>query len=125
MTGDTTKGPAHQTVCGPLLSVWLSGPAGADRAVGAGHVAAGGLHLLPVEVGLLVDHLEVTAQVGDELLARRRPGTAPEVPGSKHIANDGLVLLLQGSGLRANEGAVGVDIAELVVNGHCLHPPKV
>jgi hypothetical protein len=35
------------------------------------------------------------------------------------------VLGLQRGGLRADEGAVGVDIAELVVNGHCLRPPKL
>ncbi len=33
----------------------------ADGAVGLCHVVAGSLHLLPVGVGLLVDHLEVTA----------------------------------------------------------------
>jgi len=71
-----------------------------------------------VGVGLLVNHLEVTTQLGDELLAGHRTGTTPEVTGSKHIANDGLVLGLQGGSLRANEGAVGVDIAELVVDRH-------
>src|SRR6516164_4656930 len=44
-----------------------SGPAGADGAVGA-------LHLLPVGVGLPVDHLEVATQLGDELLAGHRTG---------------------------------------------------
>src|ERR1700742_719871 len=53
-----------------------SGPAGADGAVGAGHVAAGGLRLLPVGVGLLVNHLQVTAQLGDELLAGHGTGAA-------------------------------------------------
>jgi hypothetical protein len=63
-----------------------SGPAGADGAVGAGHVAAGGLRLLPVGVGLLINHLQVTAQLGDELLAGHGTGAAAEVPGNKHIA---------------------------------------
>src|ERR1700733_15531529 len=94
------------------------GPAGPDGAVGAGHVVAGTLHLLPVLVGLLVDHLEVATQLGDELLAGHRAGAAPKVTGSKHIADDGLVLGLQGSGLRADEGAVGVNISELVINAH-------
>ena len=99
-------------------AVGRSGPAGPDGAVGAGHVAAGGLHLLAVGVGLLVDHLEVAAQLGDELLTSRRPGAAPKVPGGKHIANDGLMLGFQRRGLRADGGAVGVDIAELVVDRH-------
>ena len=76
------------------------------------------LHLLAVLVGLLVDHLEVATQLGDELLASHRTGAAPEVTGSQHIANDGLVLGLQRGGLGADEGAVGVDIAELVIDCH-------
>jgi hypothetical protein len=68
------------------------GPAGADGAVGAGHVAASGLHLLPSGVGLLVSYLEVTAQLGDELLAGHRTGAAPKVTGSKHMANHGPML---------------------------------
>src|SRR6516162_6823547 len=83
-----------------------SGPAGADGVVSAGHVAAGRLHLGAVGIGLLVDNLEITAQLGDELLTSRRPGTTPKVPGRKHIANDGLVLGLERSGLGADEGAV-------------------
>src|SRR5271169_5582625 len=98
----------------------LLGPAGPDGAVGARHVAAGGLHVLPVGVGLLVNHLEVTAQLGDELLAGDRTRAAPEVTGSKHIADDGLVLLLQRRGLGADGGAVGVDIAELIIDGHSV-----
>lgn len=35
----------------------LSGPAGADGGIGAGHVAASGLPLLPVLVGLLVENV--------------------------------------------------------------------
>ncbi len=46
----------------------------------------------PWRVGLLVDHLEVATQLGDELLAGHRTRAAPEVTGSQHIANDGLVL---------------------------------
>ena len=71
------------------------------------------LHLLAVRVGLLVNDLEVTAQLGDELLASDRTGATPEVTGGKHIANDGLVLLLQRRGLGTDYGAVRVDIAEL------------
>src|ERR1700688_3303231 len=85
-------------------------PAGADGAVGAGHVVAGRLHLLAVGVGLLVNHLEVTTQLGDELLASHRTRAAPKVAGSKHITNDGLVLGLQRGSLRADEGAVSVHI---------------
>ncbi|EUA91196.1 hypothetical protein I551_2350 [Mycobacterium ulcerans str. Harvey] len=96
----------------------LSGPAGTDGAVRLRHVLAGGLNLLAVRVGLLVDHLEVATQLADELLASHRTGATPEVAGGQHIANDGLVLGLQRSGLCADEGAVGVDIAELVVNCH-------
>src|ERR1700722_1866131 len=97
----------------------LLGPAGPDGAVGARHVATGGLHLLAVRVGLLVDHLEVATQLGDELLASHRTGAAPEVTGSQHVANDGLVLLLERSGLRANRGTVGVHVAERVIDAHC------
>ena len=43
-------------------------------------------------VGLFVDHLEVAAQLGDESLTGRRPGTAPKAASSKHIAQDGLML---------------------------------
>src|ERR1700758_3374512 len=94
------------------------GPAGPDGAIGARHVATGGLHLRPVGVGPRVDHLEATAQLGDELLAGHRAGTTPEVPGGQHIANDGLVLGLQRGRLCTDEGAVGVDIAELVIDRH-------
>ena len=67
-------------------------------------------------VGLLVDHLEVATQLGDELLARHRTGATPKVPGRKHIANDGLVLGLQRGRLSPDRGTVSVDITELVVN---------
>jgi hypothetical protein len=53
------------------------------------------LDLLAVGVGLLVDHLEVASQLGDELLAGHRTSTTPEVTGSQHIADDGLVLGFQ------------------------------
>ncbi len=96
---------------------WL-GPAGTHGGVGAGHVVAGGLHLLPVGVGLFVDDLEVAAQRGDELLAGRRSRAAPKVAGGKHIADDGLVFGLQRGSLGADQRAVGVDIAELVVDRH-------
>lgn len=46
-------------------------------------------------VGLLVDDLEVAAQLGDELLAGHRTRTAPKVPGGKHITDDGLMLGLR------------------------------
>src|SRR3984885_13946177 len=108
----------HGMSPGPVAM--LSGPAGPDGAVGARHVAAGGLHVLPVGVGLLVNHLEVTTQLGDELLASHRTRAAPEVTGSKHITNDGLVLLLQRSGLSTDGGAVGVHIAELIIDGHSV-----
>src|SRR5262249_19712096 len=109
----------HTSRCAAFpVKLVQSGPAGADGAVRAGHVAAGRLDVLAVLVGLLVDHLEVAAQLGDELLASDRTGAAPEVTGSQHITNDGLVLGLQGSGLRANRRAVGVDVAELVINAH-------
>src|SRR5947209_11029211 len=94
------------------------GPAAADGGVGAVHVVAGGLHLLAVAVGLFVDDLEVATQLGDELLAGHRTRAAPEVTGSQHIAHDGLVLGLQGSGLGADQRAVGIDITELVTNRH-------
>ncbi len=100
------------------------GPAGADGAVGLRHVAAGGLDLLAVGVGLLVDHLEVATQLGDELLAGHRTGAAPEVAGSQHIANDGLVLGLERRRLGTDGGAVSVDIAELVIDGHWSCPPE-
>src|SRR5271156_958018 len=95
-----------------------SGPAAADGGVGARHVVACRLHLLAVAVGLLVDHLEVPTQLGDELLASHGARATPEVTGSQHIANDGLVLLLQGSGLGTDQRAVGVDITELVTDRH-------
>jgi hypothetical protein len=41
------------------------------------------------------------------------------------LADDGLVLLLQRGSLGADGGAVGVDIAELVVDAHCLGPPEL
>src|ERR1700740_1850293 len=69
-------------------------PAAADGAVGVEHVAAGALHLGAVRVGLLVDHLEIAAQLGNELLAGHRTGATPEVTGGKHITNDRLVLSL-------------------------------
>ncbi|AFJ35819.1 hypothetical protein A5644_25225 [Mycobacterium intracellulare subsp. yongonense] len=69
-------------------------------------------------VGLLVDDLEVAAQLGDELLAGHRTRTAPKVPGGKHITDDGLMLGLQESGLGADQRAMGVDVAELVVDAH-------
>src|ERR1700721_2295565 len=50
------------------------GPAAADGAVGGRHVVARRLHLLAVGVGLLVDDLEVTTQLGDELVAGHRTG---------------------------------------------------
>ena len=78
----------------------------------------------PWRVGLLVDHLEVTTQLGDELLAGHRTGAAPEVTGSQHIANDGLVLGLERGGLGADQCAVGVDVAELIIDAHCLCPPE-
>ncbi len=90
----------------------------ADGAVGLRHVVAGSLHLLPVGVGLLVDHLEVTAQLGDELLASHRTGAAPKVTRGQHITNDGLMLRLQRRGLSADHGAMSVDITELIVDGH-------
>src|ERR1700761_581365 len=80
-------------------ATWVSGPAGADGRVGARHVVAGGLYLLAVAVGLLVDDLEVATQLGDELLAGHRTRAAPEVTGGQHIANDALVLGLQRRGL--------------------------
>src|SRR5580692_9830755 len=94
------------------------GPAAADGGVGARHVVAGSLHFLAVAVGLLVDDLEVATQLGDELLAGHRTRAAPEVTGSQHIAHDGLVLGLQGSGLRADHRAVGIHVAELVTDRH-------
>jgi hypothetical protein len=77
-----------------------------------------------VGVGLLVNHLEITAQVGDELLAGHRTRAAPKVTGSKHITHDGLVLGLQRGGLRANQRAMGIDIAELLIDGHSSRPPE-
>jgi hypothetical protein len=71
-----------------------------------------------VGVGLLVDHLEVAAQLGDELLTSRRPGAAPKVPSGKDISNDGLVLGFQRRGLCADGDAVGVDVTELIVDRH-------
>jgi hypothetical protein len=59
------------------VMVMRPGPARPDGAVAAGHVAAGALHLLAMGIGLLVDHLEVATQLGDELLARHRTG-APQ-----------------------------------------------
>ena len=56
-----------------------------------------------VSVGCLVDHLEVAAQLGDESLTGRRAGTAPKVLGSKHIAQDGLMLGLQRHRLHGEE----------------------
>src|ERR1700733_9188206 len=102
--------------------VWGLGPAGADGGVGGAHVVAGGLHLLAVGVGLLVDDLEVATQLGDELLAGHRTRTAPKVAGGQHITHDGLVLLLQRGGLGADGGAVGIHVAELVVNRHGCSP---
>jgi hypothetical protein len=93
-----------------------------DGAVCLRHVVAGGLNLLAVLVGLLVDHLEVTPQLGDEVLASHRTGATPEVTGSQDVANDRLVLGLQRSGLGANEGAVRVHIAELVIDAHFFPP---
>src|ERR1700722_19465117 len=101
----------------------LSGPAGADGAVGGAHVVAGVLHALAVLVGLLVDDLEVAAQLGDDLLAGHRTRAAPEVAGGQHIAHDGLVLGLQRRGLGADQRAVGIHVAELVADRHCV-PPK-
>src|ERR1700744_2899932 len=98
------------------------GPAAADGGVGGRHVVACRLHLLAVGVGLLVDHLEVPTQLGDELLASNRARATPEVTGSQHIADDGLVLGLQRSGLGADQRAVGVDIAELVTDRHEYSP---
>jgi hypothetical protein len=50
--------------------------------------------------------------------------TEPEPPqkstGSQHIAHDGLVLLLQRRGLRPNQRAVGIHVAELVADRHGL-----
>ena len=43
----------------------VSGPAAADGGVGAAHVVARGLDFLAVAVGLFVDGLEVTAQLGE------------------------------------------------------------
>jgi hypothetical protein len=40
-------------------------PAGADGAIGAGHVAAGALHLLPVRVGLSTDNRAVGIDVAE------------------------------------------------------------
>src|SRR3984885_10224079 len=102
--------------------VWGLGPAGADGGVGGRHVVAGGLHLLAGLVGLLVDDLEVAAQLGDELLAGHRTRATPEVAGGQHIAHDGLVLLLQGRGLGADHRAVGIHVAELVADRHCFPP---
>jgi len=49
-----------------------------------------------VAVGLLVDGLEVAAQLGDETPgSHRNPKPTPEVTGGQHIAHDGLVLGLQ------------------------------
>src|SRR5436305_5443078 len=105
--------------------VRVSGPAGADGGVGARHVVAGGLHLLAVAVGLLVDDLEVATQLGNELLAGHRTRAAPEVTGSQHITHDGLVLGLQRSGLGADQRAVGIDITELVTDRHEDSPKSV
>src|ERR1700733_9666160 len=98
------------------------GPAGADGAVGGVHVVAGALDLGAMSVGLLVDDLEVAAQLGDELLAGHRTRAAPEVTGGQHIAHDGLVLGLQRGGLGADHGAVGIHVAELVADRHCVPP---
>src|SRR3984957_19721377 len=100
----------------------LSGPAGADGAVGGAHVVAGVLHALAVLVGLLVDDLEVAAQLGDDLLAGHRTRAAPEVAGGQHIAHDGLVLGLQRRGLGADQRAVGIHGAELVTDRHDCSP---
>src|SRR5574340_539257 len=97
------------------------GPAGADGGVGVGHVVAGGLHLLAVGIGLLVDHREVAPQLGDELLAGHRTGPTPEIAGGQHVVHDRLMLSLQGGGLGADQRAVRVDVTELVVNGHFCH----
>src|ERR1700756_2077521 len=83
---------------------------------------SGGLHLLAGGVGLLVDDLEVTAQLGDELLAGHRTRAAPEVTGGQHIAHDGLVLGLQRRGLGADQRAVGIHVAELITDRHCCPP---
>src|SRR5271163_3839556 len=109
---------AHPDRCAAAPRDDSLSPARADGGVGAGHVVARCLHLLAVGVRLLVDHLEVTTQLGDELLAGHRTRAAPEVAGGQHITNDGLVLLLQRGSLLADGRAMGVDISELVVNRH-------
>src|ERR1700759_4973650 len=109
----------HSAVRGELPHLWsVSGPAGPDRAVGAAHVAAGGLHLGAVGVGLLVDHLEIASELSDELLAARRPGATPEVTGGQDIPEDGPVLALQWAGLGPDQCAVGIHAAELVTDRH-------
>src|ERR1700728_777171 len=113
-----TPGIAMPGVCFEPLLGEASGPAAADGGVGARHVVACRLHLLAVGVGLLVDHLEVPTQLGDELLASHGTRATPEVTGSQHIADDGLVLGLQRSGLGTDQRAVGVDITELVTDRH-------
>ncbi|RYD11117.1 hypothetical protein TH64_00020 [Mycobacterium tuberculosis] len=76
-------------------------------------------------VGLLVDHLEVTAQLGNEPLASHRTGAAPKVTRGQHITNDGLMLRLQQPGLSADHGAMSVDITELIVDGHRTCSPSL
>src|SRR6201996_4517469 len=110
-------GPHTHRVCGPQYS-WVSGPAGANSRVGAAHVVSCGLHFLAVGVGLFVDDLEVATQLGDELLASHRTRATPEVTGSQHIAHDALVLGLQRRGLRTDQRAVGIHVAELVTDRH-------
>src|SRR5690625_4792198 len=100
-----------------------SGPAGADGVVGVSHVVAGRLHLLTVSIGLLIDHLEVAAQLRHELLAGHRTGTTPEITGSQHIMHNRLMLRLQRGSLGTNQRTVGVDITELVVDRHLSYPP--
>src|ERR1700756_1829183 len=122
---DNSAGPTkgcgpHTEGCAGHKGLRGLGPAAADGAVGGVHVVAGGLDLLAVGVGLFVDDLEVATQLGDELLAGHRTRAAPEVAGGQHIAHDALVLGLQGGGLGADQGAVGIHVTELVTDRHSV-----
>lgn len=83
-------------------------PARDDGAVGSGHVAARCLHFPPC------------AYISWKLRPSWRP--PPEVTGGPHVANDGLMLGFQCWSLGRHGGAMGIDIAELMVNRHATLP---
>jgi hypothetical protein len=72
-----------------------------------------------VGTGLLINHLEVSSQLGDEFLAGCRSCAAPEISGGNHIAHDRLMLGLQCGGLGPDRATMGIDITELIIDRHC------